>query len=138
MKSPFISRVIIKNYRNFLDLDVSLQHKGIIVGENNVGKTNFLKALQLILDPSLSDTDRMLTETDFNDAIEKPTENDCEITIQIYIDNFRNNPTVLAALADASIRIDEKELLKITYRFFPNVDSRGKKEYQYEIEYLLL
>lgn len=133
MKSPFISRVIIKNYRNFLDLDVSLQHKGIIVGENNVGKTNFLKALQLILDPSLSDTDRMLTETDFNDAIEKLTENDCEITIQIYIDNFRNNPTVLAALADALIRIDEKELLKITYRFFPNVDSRGKKEYQYEI-----
>ena len=53
MKSLFISRVKIKNYRNFKDVDVQLGHKQIIIGENNVGKTNFLKALQLILDPTL-------------------------------------------------------------------------------------
>ena len=54
MDSLYISRVVIKNYRNFKDLDVDLQHKSVIVGENNVGKTNFIKALQLILDPTLS------------------------------------------------------------------------------------
>lgn len=50
MKSLFISRVKIKNYRNFKNVDVQLGHKQIIIGENNVGKTNFLRALQLILD----------------------------------------------------------------------------------------
>lgn len=133
MNSPYISRVKIKNYRNFIDLDVQLDHKGIIVGENNVGKTNFLKALQLILDPSLSDNDRMLTESDFNETIENPMENNCEIVIQIYIDDFRNNQTVLAALSDASVYVDNKELLLLTYKFFPNINLSGKKEYQYKI-----
>ena len=41
MKSLFISRVKIKNYRNFKDVDVRLGHKQIIIGENNVGKTNY-------------------------------------------------------------------------------------------------
>ncbi|NSI06389.1 AAA family ATPase, partial [[Ruminococcus] gnavus] len=71
MKSLFISRVKIKNYRNFKNVDVQLGHKQIIIGENNVGKTNFLRALQLILDPTLSDEDRMLQESDFNSCILK-------------------------------------------------------------------
>lgn len=76
MKSLFISRVKIKNYRNFKDVDVRLEHKQIIIGENNVGKTNFLKALQLILDPTLSDEDRMLEESDFNDTLVNPMDHD--------------------------------------------------------------
>lgn len=48
MKSLYISRVKIKNYRNFKNVDVNLGHKQVIIGENNVGKTNFLRALQLI------------------------------------------------------------------------------------------
>ena len=75
LKSLYISRVKIKNYRNFKDIDVMLGHKAVIIGENNVGKTNFLRALQLILDPSLSDEDRYLEETDFNDSIKNPMEN---------------------------------------------------------------
>ena len=76
MKSLFISRVKIKNYRNFKDVDVRLGHKQIIIGENNVGKTNFLKALRLILDPTLSDEDRMLEESDFNDTLVNPMDHD--------------------------------------------------------------
>ena len=87
MDSLYISRVVIKNYRNFKNLDVDLQHKSVIVGENNVGKTNFIKALQLILDPTLSDEDRMLSESDFNDSLDNPMDNDQEILIQIYISN---------------------------------------------------
>ncbi len=51
MESLYISRVIIKNYRNFKYVDTKLDHKQVIIGENNIGKTNFLRALQLILDP---------------------------------------------------------------------------------------
>ena len=79
MKSLYISRVRIKNFRNFKDVDVRLGHKQVIIGENNVGKTNFIRALQLILDPSLSDDDRMLQELDFNDSLVNPMGNKEEI-----------------------------------------------------------
>jgi len=134
MKSLFISRVKIKNYRNFKDVDVRLGHKQIIIGENNVGKTNFLKALQLILDPTLSDEDRMLEESDFNDTLVNPMENKEEIVIEVYIENYSNNKTILTVFQDATVKNEkEKEVLKLTYRFFPYIDDAGNIEYQYNI-----
>lgn len=134
MKSLFISRVVIKNFRNFKDVDVCLGHKQIIIGENNVGKTNFLRAIQLVLDPTLSDEDRMLQESDFNDSIKNPMENKEEILIEIYIDNYDQNKTILAVFQDATVMTEEgKEVLKFTYRFFPYINEGGAVEYQYNI-----
>lgn len=134
MKSLFISRVKIKNYRNFKDVDVRLGHKQIIIGENNVGKTNFLKALQLILDPTLSDEDRMLEESDFNDTLVNPMEHKEEIVIEVYIENYSNNKTILTVFQDATVKNEKgKEVLKLTYRFFPYIDDAGNIEYQYNI-----
>lgn len=134
MKSLFISRVKIKNYRNFKNIDVRLEHKQIIIGENNVGKTNFLKALQLILDPTLSDEDRMLEESDFNDTLVNPMENKEEIVIEVYIENYSNNKTILTVFQDATVKNEKgKEVLKLTYRFFPYIDDAGNIEYQYNI-----
>ena len=134
MKSLFISRVVIKNFRNFKNVDVCLGHKQIIIGENNVGKTNFLRALQLVLDPTLSDEDRMLQEADFNDSIKNPMENKEEILIEIYIDNYDKNKTILAVFQDATVMIEDgKEVLKFTYRFFPYINEGGVAEYQYNI-----
>lgn len=83
--NPYISRVQIKKFRNFLDLDVKLDHKQVVLGENNVGKTNFLRAIQLILDRDFSDQDRTLTEKDFHESLEDPMVNgdEIEITLQI-------------------------------------------------------
>ena len=134
MKSLFISRVVIKNFRNFKNVDVCLGHKQIIIGENNVGKTNFLRALQLVLDPTLSDEDRMLQEADFNDSIKNPMENKEEILIEIYIDNYDQNKTILAVFQDATVMTEDgKEVLKFTYRFFPYINEGGVAEYQYNI-----
>jgi putative ATP-dependent endonuclease of OLD family len=55
-----IARVQIHNFRNFRALDVRLAAQAVIVGENQVGKTNFLYALRLVLDPSLPDVARHL------------------------------------------------------------------------------
>ncbi|MBU3175191.1 AAA family ATPase [Clostridium estertheticum] len=134
MQSLFISRVVIKNFRNFKNVDVNLGHKQVIIGENNVGKTNFLKALQLILDPTLSDEDRMLDESDFNDTLVSPMENKEEIKIDIYISNYQNNKTVLTVLQDATVKnVTGEEKLLLTYRFFPYEDDMGNVEYQYSI-----
>jgi len=134
MQSLYISRVKMKNFRNFKDVDVSLGHKEVIIGENNVGKTNFLRALQLILDPSLSDEDRMLDESDFNDTLTDPMDNDEEIQIDIYISNYKTNKTVLTVLQGATVKdADGDEILQITYKFFPHYHENGNKEYEFNI-----
>lgn len=134
MRSLYISRVKIKNFRNFKNIDVNLGHKEVIIGENNVGKTNFLRAIQLILDPSLSDEDRMLDESDFNDMLENPMENNKEIRIDIFISNYKENRTVLTVLEGATVKnASGEEELQITYKFFPHIDDNGNKEYEFNI-----
>ena len=61
-----LSRVKIKNYRNFFDEDISLNNETIIIGPNDVGKTNLLMAIRILLDKSLSYLDLEPEERDFN------------------------------------------------------------------------
>lgn len=134
MHSLYISRVKIKNFRNFKNIDVNLGHKEVIIGENNVGKTNFLRALQLILDPSLSDEDRTLDESDFNDTLLNPMDNNEEIQIDIFISNYKSNKTILTVLEDATVKNEkDEEELQVTYKFFPHYDDNGDKEYEFNI-----
>ena len=124
-KNPYISRVQIKNFRNFLDVDVALDHKQVIIGENNVGKTNFLRAIQLILDKDYSDSDRQLTPEDFHDSIDKPMENGEEIEINLEIKGYEHNSKLKAQFVDAVIS-DAPPTLRFTYKFIPNRDEFGK------------
>lgn len=133
MRSPYISKVFIKNYRNFKNVEVDLAHKQVIIGENNIGKTNFLRAIQLILDPRLSEYDRKLNETDFFDGLKDPMKNGEEIQISLEIQGFKHNTNLLAQLSDASIK-DDPATLKITYKFYPIKNDDGSiKEYTYKI-----
>ena len=133
MSDLYISRVVIKNYRNFKEVDVKLKNKQVIIGENNVGKTNFLRAIQLILDPTFSDEDRMLEETDFWDGIESPIENKAEILIKLYINNFKNNNTILTMLDGATVIEEGEEQLLLTYKYYPVECSDGRFEYTFNI-----
>ncbi|WP_214817238.1 MULTISPECIES: AAA family ATPase [unclassified Exiguobacterium] len=113
---PYISKVIIKNFRNFLNEEITLNSKQVVIGENNVGKTNFIKALQLILDPTFSDADRELEESDFNDSIESPYENQEKIEISIEVQGFENHTPLVAAFCDGSVS-KNPPTIKITYEF---------------------
>lgn len=132
-KNPFISRVQIKNFRNFLDADVFLNQKQVVIGENNVGKTNFLRAIQLILDKEFSDSDRQLNEEDFHDSIDDPMVNGEEIEISLEIKNYEHNSKLVAQFVDAVIS-DDPPTLRLTYRFAPDKDEFGNIiNYQYQI-----
>ena len=61
-----IEKVHIKGFRNFDDIVAELGKKTLIFGPNDSGKTNFLYALRILLDPSLSARDFELTASDFN------------------------------------------------------------------------
>lgn len=128
---PYICRVHIENFRNFHLVDFTLDEKQVLIGENAVGKSNLLHALQLILDPTLSEKDRMLDESDFWDGIDAPMDNGCYILIEIYLANFEDNKNLLAQLADASVIEDDKEALKISYKFFKK--DITKSDYSYII-----
>ena len=128
---PYICRVHIENFRNFHSVDFSLGEKQVLIGENAVGKSNLLYALQLILDPTLSEKDRMLEESDFWDGIENPMDNGQHILIEIYLANFEDNKNLLAQLADASVMVEGKETLKISYKFFKK--DAAKPDYSYII-----
>ena len=58
----YISKIQISNFRNFVNQEIEFQEGlNVFIGHNNSGKTNVLKALQLIFDrnsknrPSIDD-----------------------------------------------------------------------------------
>lgn len=105
-------------------MDVKLDHKQVVLGENNVGKTNFLRAIQLILDRDFSDQDRMLTEKDFHESLEDPMVNGDEIEITLQIRGYEHSNKLLAQFDDAVVDSDPPTL-QFRYRFFP---ERNDKE----------
>ena len=83
-----LSRISISNFRNFSQLDVSVAGNVVVVGENRVGKSNLLYALRLLLDPTLPDSARQLTFSDFWHGLDVPAA-DNRITIAVEITKFR-------------------------------------------------
>lgn len=132
INGPYISEVKIKNFRNFKDVKVNLSHKQVIIGENNIGKTNFLRAIQLILDPKLSDDDRTLMESDFYEGLDLPMENGKEIKISIKIRGFEHNKALLSILNDGTIN-DNPPTIRLTYKYYPIKNLDGTYIYQYKI-----
>ena len=61
-----ISRIIIKNYRNLRNVDVTLGHIVTLIGENNSGKSNFLRALSIPLSSDDSGISKRLSWHDIN------------------------------------------------------------------------
>lgn len=61
-----ISKMHIKGFRNFDDESITFQDKTLIIGANDVGKTNLIYALRLLFDKSISEHDLELTDSDYN------------------------------------------------------------------------
>ncbi|WP_429969006.1 ATP-dependent nuclease [Enterococcus sp. AZ136] len=117
----YINKVEIKNFRNFKLAEVELEKQMVIVGENKIGKSNFLHALRLILDPKLPDSNRILQESDFWDGLPRPLKDE-EIVINIELTDFEDNDKLVSILSDFLVK--EKPLTAgLTYRFFPEEDD---------------
>lgn len=61
-----ISSLHIKGFRNFDDEEITFQDKTLIIGANDVGKTNLIYALRLLFDKSISERDLELSDSDYN------------------------------------------------------------------------
>ncbi|ESU31875.1 hypothetical protein G3A_14240 [Bacillus sp. 17376] len=60
-----IEQIKIKGFRNYEDALINLQPKTLIIGSNDVGKSNLLYALRILLDKSLSEADLEPADSDF-------------------------------------------------------------------------
>jgi putative ATP-dependent endonuclease of the OLD family len=56
-----LSKLSIRNFRNFRSVDIPVSGNVVLLGENRVGKSNILFAVRLILDPTLPDPARQRT-----------------------------------------------------------------------------
>ncbi len=127
-----LSRVQIKNFRNFKSLDIPLSGNTVIVGENRVGKSNFLFALRLVLDASLPDSARQLKQTDIWDECTDPNP-----TVEIHLDfsDFDSDEAILALLTDYRLAEDHTiSRLSYVYRKKPEVSGEAQSETDYEFK----
>lgn len=127
-----LSRITIANFRNFSHLDVQLAGNVVVLGENRVGKSNLLYAMRLVLDPSLPDTARHLSISDFWDGLKDRNRND-KITVSVEITDFEADLDILAVLTDYRLA-DDPHTVRLTYEFRAReeITSQPTSEEDYE------
>ncbi|HHK9832828.1 TPA: AAA family ATPase, partial [Klebsiella pneumoniae] len=62
----YINSVYLKGFRNYSDSFIKFNHSTLIIGSNDVGKTNLLYSLRILLDKSFSDLDIEPKNSDFH------------------------------------------------------------------------
>ena len=125
-----VSRVVIKNYRNFKSFDIDLKEFTLVIGENNIGKTNFLNALGLIFSQDISFfKKRTLEIDDINIEARNNFKSDVlditipinkirfvDVKIEVYLTDFNNDTKQEAVIADWLID-DTLSIAKLTYNY---------------------
>ncbi|MDJ1473800.1 ATP-dependent nuclease [Xanthocytophaga flava] len=117
----YISKIRIKNFRNFREKEV-LFNDGInvIIGHNNSGKTNLIKALSLAID---TQTTKRLEIDDFNKHIplDELKSNPPKISIAVHISQSENedlHSDDLVTVGNWLIKLVNPYEALLTYEFF--------------------
>lgn len=120
----YINRIVIRNFRNFQHLDVTLC-SGItcIIGENNTGKSNLLRALRLAVDARLSSQFRQLLEHDIHSGIDLTQAGQVLVSVQFTDFKSNVNDCALAGCCEVS-----DDVARLHYRYRPRRDIRDKIE----------
>ena len=115
----YISSIEINNFRNFKKNIINFNDGvNVIIGHNNAGKTNLIKALSLILDNNNS---KRLDVDDFNKHVELSNlkVSPPKIRISIIIKKGSNeDPDDLVTVSEWLTKLDESYEAKLTYDFF--------------------
>jgi putative ATP-dependent endonuclease of OLD family len=130
-----LSRIEIQNFRNFKHLILPLRPTVVIVGENKVGKSNFVHALRLVLDPSLPDTRRYLSAEDFWDGLDTPFGGHV-IQVSVDIAGFKDDKEAQSVLTDSLIQSNPM-IARFTYQFRPRttiaLSGTEKDDYEFVV-----
>ena len=118
----YISRIVVRNFRNFELVDVRLG-SGVtcIVGENNSGKTNLFHAIRLAIDANLSSYHRNLSPEDFTDDLDISMP--CFILVSLEFTDFADHPNQEALVSGCLISDDTA---RISYIYRPRRQLRDQ------------
>ena len=116
----YISSIKIKNFRNFDNIDIDF-HEGVnvLIGHNNSGKSNLLRALSLIFDDSIR---KQLSVEDFNNSLTKESlkKEAPKIVISVHITQSENERLMSDELITVSnwlTKLEEPYEARIQYEF---------------------
>jgi putative ATP-dependent endonuclease of OLD family len=100
------------------NFSIELADNAVILGMNNVGKSNLLYALRLVLDPALPNSTRDLEASDFWDGLEQPFAGN-KIEISLDLTDFDDDKAIQSVLTDALIELTPRLRARITYAYSP-------------------
>jgi putative ATP-dependent endonuclease of OLD family len=131
-----ISKIRIDNFANFSEFEIETGDNLVVVGENKVGKSNLVFALQLILDPGLAERDRQLGLEHFWDGL---GDNKLGAVIEIALEftDFEHDPRLLAHLGDCIVNPGPPMVSRLTYRFQPKAGLDGQPRSVADYEYII-
>lgn len=121
-----LSYVCIENFRNFKKCEVCLGQNIVLVGENKAGKSNFITALRLVLDPIQN---RQLTNDDFWDGDGEPHDGrSIKVTVRITDFGDDRNPEIppLVWLSDCLIE-KNPPTAQLTYLYYLDSDKENSE-----------
>lgn len=129
-----LSKLYIKGFRNFKEATVNFNNQSLIIGANDVGKTNLLYALRILLDRGFSDLDLELKESDFY-AYEETN----EVIITAFFEDIKEECILSKMKGDISG--DGKLVIKYQatkgedYKFFCGKSDADEDLHEYAIPY---
>lgn len=135
-----ISKIKINNFRNFKEKEVEFtEGVNVIIGHNNSGKTNLLKALALVLDFAGS---KRLGIDDFykslsgistlDDLKREPPKVTIEVTIKGKHDATKPDNDDLVTVSNWLTKLDAEYEALLTYEFFLPAKEKDNPERKYE------
>ena len=112
-------KVYIKGFRNFREATIRFNRQSLIIGANDIGKTNLIYALRILLDRGLSDYDFELSDSDFF-AYEETN----EVRIRLYLTEVTDE--CIVARMPGYISDDHKMVIQYTAN-----RNAGRTDYQF-------
>lgn len=117
----YISNIHIQNYRGFQSLSVDFKDGiNILIGPNNSGKSNLLRALALIFDGK---SRKQLTVDDFHNGItlENLKKHSPKITITVILSQSNGEDLMgdeLVTVSNWLIKLEQPYSAQLQYEFF--------------------
>lgn len=129
-----LSKLSIRNFRNFQSIDIPLSGNVVLLGQNRVGKSNLLFAIQLIFDPTLPDSARQLKLTDFCDG--GPADYSAPIEVHLELSDFATDMALTALLTDFRAPHDPA-IAQLSYVFRKKSDVTSAPQSSADCEFLV-
>lgn len=129
-----LAKLIVRNFRNYKEIDIPLAGNVVLLGENRVGKSNLLFAIRLVLDPTLPDSARQLKLSDYWDG--------CDLTqgpqIEVHLDfaDFDGDDAQTALLTDFRTA-DDPKVARLSYVYRKKSEISGPPQSGVDCEFIV-